>query len=328
MIDIHSHFFPPLSKTESAHFGPTWPWLREDGGGRGYIMRGDAEFRPVVQALWDPHARLKLLDGFGIEQQIVCATPILFGYLGDACEALAVSVAVNDMARAHCAADPNRLKSLCQVPLQDLALACDELDRALGTGHVGVQIGNHVGGRDFDDGELIEFLQHCARVGAPVLVHPWDMFARERMDRYMLQWLVAMPAETQLSILYLILSGALERLPRSLKICFAHGGGSFAYLLGRVDNAWRERDIVRGDCPRPPSSYCDRFTTDSAVFSADALSLLVATMGEERVLFGTDFPFPLGEKQPGRLIREHAELTANTKHRLLSANACEFFNLD
>src|SRR2546430_11201698 len=114
-----------------------------------------------------------------------------------------------------------------------------------------------------------------AAEGAAVFVHPWDMMAPERMARYQLPWLVAMPAETQLSILWLILSGAFERLPRSLKLCFAHGGGSFPYLLGRVDNARRNRDVVREDCPRLLSSYVDRFHVDAAVFSADALTFLV-----------------------------------------------------
>jgi aminocarboxymuconate-semialdehyde decarboxylase len=137
-----------------------------------------------------------------------------------------------------------------------------------------------------------------------------------------------MPAETQLSILWLILSGAFERLPRSLKLCFAHGGGSFPYLLGRVDNAWRNRDIVREDCPRLPSSYVDRFYVDAAVFSGDALTFLVKTMGEERVMLGSDFPFPLGEQQVGSLIRSHTGLPAATRERLLHTNARHFFGLD
>lgn len=328
MIDIHSHFFPPLSQQDAADLGVDWPWLRDVGGGRGHIMRGDNEFRPVRAPLWDPQARLAALDKFGIDQQVICATPILFGYTAPLEQAYAAAVLCNDLALSHCAANPARLKALCQVPLQDLGAACDELDRALSAGHIGVQIGNHVGDRDFDDGLIIEFLQHCAHVNAPVLVHPWDMFARERMDRYMLQWLVAMPAETQLSILYLILSGAFEKLPKSLKLCFAHGGGSFAYLLGRVDNAWRERDIVRQDCPNLPSSYCDRFYTDAVVFDKEALSLLVSKMGDERVLFGTDFPFPLGEQVPGALINGHLQLDPQTRSRLLTDNARTFFALD
>jgi aminocarboxymuconate-semialdehyde decarboxylase len=117
-------------------------------------------------------------------------------------------------------------------------------------------------------------------------------------------------------------------LPRSLKLCFAHGGGSFPYLLGRVDNAWRNRDIVREDCPRVPSSYVDRFYVDAAVFSGEALELLVKTMGEDRVMLGSDYPFPLGEQQVGSLIRSHATLPAATREKLLHENASTFFGVD
>jgi aminocarboxymuconate-semialdehyde decarboxylase len=136
-----------------------------------------------------------------------------------------------------------------------------------------------------------------------------------------------MPAETQLSILWLILSGAFERLPRSLKLCFAHGGGSFPYLIGRVDNAWRNRDIVREDCPRLPSSYIDRFEVDAAVFSGDALAFLVKVMGEDRVMLGSDYPYPLGEQQVGNLIRSHAAFSGRVREKLLHANATRFFGL-
>ena len=68
-----------------------------------------------------------------------------------------------------------------------------EVSRAMEAGHLGVQIGNHVELRNLDDEGLVTFLQHCAAERAAVLVHPWDMMARERMPRYMLQWLVAMP---------------------------------------------------------------------------------------------------------------------------------------
>jgi aminocarboxymuconate-semialdehyde decarboxylase len=161
----------------------------------------------------------------------------------------------------------------------------------------------------------------------PVLVHPWDMMGDERMRRWMLPWLVAMPAETQLGILSLILSGAFERLPRSLELVFAHGGGSFAWLLGRVDNAWRQRDIVRADCPNLPSSYCDRFCVDSAIFAPGALRLLVDTMGAERVLLGTDAPFPLGEMQPGALVESVYAGDDDTRERFLAGNARRVFAL-
>jgi aminocarboxymuconate-semialdehyde decarboxylase len=212
------------------------------------------------------------------------------------------------------------------VPLQDTDLACRELDRCLAAGMQGVQIGNHVGDRDLDDEAIVTFLGHCASVGAPVFVHPWDMFGGCRLEDWMLQWTVAMPAETQLSLNRMILGGAFDRLPRDLKICFAHGGGSFTFLLGRLDNAWHRRDIVRGLSTAPPSTYLDRFEVDSAVYEQRALRYLVDVMGPASVLLGSDYPFPLGEEHVGEVIRS-CRFEPDVEHRLLGGNAVEFLGL-
>lgn len=329
VIDMHSHFFPAMDSAWCARAETAGlPWLKQAGGGDGFIMQGSKQFRPVKEVLWDPARRVEALDLQGIDLQVICATPIMFGYALPAAIALDNAQRFNDEALNFCAHDPRRLKPLAQVPLQDIDMACGEVSRAMATGHLGVQIGNHLGLRNLDDPEILTFLTHCADVGAAVLVHPWDMMAHERMPKYMLPWLVAMPAETQLSILSLILSGAFERLPRSLRICFGHGGGSFAFLLGRVENAWRHRDIVRVDCPEPPSSYVDRFYVDSAVFDRGALSLLVDVMGEDRVILGSDHPFPLGEQDIGSLVSGHPTLSSGQKAKILGGNALTFLGLE
>ncbi len=326
-VDIHAHFFPRLTRAQGAVLGDGGPWLRDDCDGTGWIMAGDREFRPVGESLWDPAVRVSRMDEHRIDVQVVSATPILFGYDAKPPVAEQWSRLVNDLAVEMCSDHPDRLRPLCQVPLQDVDRACAEATRALATGHVGVHIGNHVGGRNLDDPEMVRFLHYCADEAIPVLVHPWDTMAGDRMPRYMLRWLVGMPAETHLGILSLILSGAFERLPRDLRLCFAHGGGNFAAQLGRVDNAWHRRDLVRVDCPDPPSSYVDRFSVDSAVFSDDALRLLVAVMGADRVMLGSDDPFPLGEEQPGRLVDTSGHLTDGQKAAVLGQNAARFFDL-
>jgi aminocarboxymuconate-semialdehyde decarboxylase len=328
-IDMHSHFFPPIGQDEAAALDAQQaPWLRIDADGqRGMIMTGKRTFRPVYRALWDPVARLEELDALGVDVQLMCATPVMFGYQYGAAAAHEWAMRMNDRALELCANARGRLMVLAQVPLQDIELACREATRAFRAGHRGVQIGNHVGPRDLDDEHLVTFLTHCANEGIPVLVHPWDMMTDGRMRKWMLPWLVAMPAETQLSMLSLILSGAFERIPRSLQLCFAHGGGSFAFLLGRVQNAWEQRDIVRENCPNPPASYVDRFYVDSAVFDAVALRLLVDTMGENRVMLGSDYPFPLGEQKIGELVASRAELSVTAKEKILGGNAQRFFGL-
>ncbi|WP_175997330.1 amidohydrolase family protein [Burkholderia stabilis] len=328
-IDMHSHFFPAISREEAARLdAQRAPWLRIDADGEhGMIMTGARAFRPVYRALWDPAARLAEMDALGIDIQLMCATPVMFGYDHAPHDAHDWAMRMNDRALELCAHAPDRMLALAQVPLQDVELACREATRAHRAGHRGVQIGNHLGPLDLDDEHLVTFLAHCANDGIPVLVHPWDMMTDGRMKKWMLPWLVAMPAETQLSMVSLILSGAFERIPRSLKLCFAHGGGSFAFLLGRVQNAWEQRDIVREDCPHPPVSYLDRFHVDSAVFDRGALRLLVDTMGEDRVMLGSDYPFPLGEQRIGSLVEQHPDLTDTAKAKILGGNALRFFDL-
>ncbi len=327
-IDMHAHVFPPITREDAERLDAEQaPWLQIDANGKtGHIMTGNQKFRPVDSSLWDPARRIAAMDEHQVDVQIVCATPVMFGYSWPGPAAADWAARMNDLTLEHCSHNPQRLKAMAQVPLQDLELACREVERARNTGHVGVQIGNHVGPRDLDDPQLVDFLIHCAEIGMPVLVHPWDMMTDGRMKRWMLPWLVSMPAETQLGILSLILSGAFERIPRSLKLCFAHGGGSFAFLLGRVENAWHHRDIIREDCPRPPSEYLDRFYVDSAVFDARSLRLLIDVMGAERVLLGSDYPYPLGEQEVGRLVST-ADLPSATQQRIMLHNTVEFFGL-
>jgi len=342
-VDIHSHFLPEKWPDFVERYGGSgWPSMRHTGslppGTFGYerecsamLMMDGEDFRPVTKACWDIHARLEDLDKAGIQHQLLSATPILFQWHQPPAAALDVARYFNDylIEMVSFPEANGRLHALCQVPLQDPDLAMEEVSRAKRSGHKGVQIGNHVGPKDLDDEGLVTFLKHCADEDVAVLVHPWDMANPDnRLSKYMMGWTVGMPMETHLSITAMILGGAFDRLPRSLKICFAHGGGAFPLILGRIENAWRERSIARGKSLHPPSSYLDRFSVDSACFGHRELRLLVDCFGAERVMLGSDYPFPLGEQQIGDLVRTSPDLSLGQKERLLYANAATFFGIN
>jgi aminocarboxymuconate-semialdehyde decarboxylase len=327
VIDIHNHFFPRTWPDLSARYGtPDWPCINHIEADKADIMLGDRFFRRIDSACWDPDVRLQQMDRDKVDLQVMSATPVLFAYERPVEHALDCARLFNDAALELCGKGRGRLKSFCQVPLQDVDAACKELSRCMRAGHLGVQIGNHVGEKNLDDPGIVTFLHHCADEGAAVLVHPWDMLGHQRMPNYMMPWTVAMPAETQLGIVALILSGAFDKLPSKLRICFAHGGGSFAFLLGRLQNAWEHHPVARGQCELPPRSYVNRFYVDSAVFDQRALQFLVNTMGAERVMLGSDYPFPLGEHGIGNLIRS-SQLSSVAKERMLGGNAVEFLGL-
>ena len=259
VTDVHTHYvphgWPPLPGEGDR------PSLRVDGPSEATIMLGDKEFRRVTDNAWNADVRLAAMDGSGVDRQVLSPTPVFFAYDQPPGAAAATAAILNDLALAIAAEAPDRLIPFCQVPLQDPDAACRELDR-----------------RDRGRAPRRRDRQPCRRPrpgrrghrhlpaalrgqGWPVFVHPWDMPDDPRTRRWMAQWLVGMPAETHLSILAMILGGVFDEVGNDLRICFAHGGGSFAFWLGRVENAWHRRRDVVGTSAQPPREYVGRFTS-------------------------------------------------------------------
>lgn len=312
-IDVHTHYVPKGWADLSVPGGDQMPWLDVRSESGAMIMLGSKPFRRIGSDCWDAEVRLADMDADGVTAQVVSPTPVFFSYAAPTDQAIRVSRILNDLALEICAPAPTRLLPFAQVPLQDTDAACAELERCLRAGHVGVEIGNHVGDRDLDDAGVATFLQHAASLDVPVFVHPWDMPSSPRLDRWMAQWLAGMPAETHLSILAMVLGGVFDSVGDDLRICFAHGGGSFAFWVGRMENAWHQRPDVVGTSAHPPSHYLGRFFVDSAVFDERPLRLLIDTVGDDRVVVGSDYPFPLGERPAGDLVRRSRFLGAASR---------------
>ena len=322
-IDVHTHYVP----RGWPELGAGQPWLRVDSEREATIMVGSSEFRRVQSNCWDAEERLADMDADGVDVQVVSPTPALFSYDAPGKQAEKAARVLNDLALEICSPGEGRLLPFCQVPLQDPDAACRELDRAMAAGHFGVEIGNHVGDRDLDDAGVVTFLQHAADLGAPVFVHPWDMPSGPRLDRWMARWLTGMPAETHLSITAMILGGVFDKVPDSLRICFAHGGGSFAFWLGRFENAWHRRGDLIATSQEPPSAYLHRFSVDSVVFEPTALRTLVDTLGATQVMVGSDYPYPLGERPAADVVRRSSFLDHEQRGLILSGNARTFLGI-
>lgn len=319
-IDIHSHSVPH----GWPELGVGLPTLRIDSEREAMIMLGDREFRQVDARCWNAELRLADMDEDGVAQQVVSPTPVFFSYEESGTVAARVAKIFNDKALELAGSGGGRLIPFCQVPLQDTDLACRELERAVADGHRGVEIGNHIGDRDLDDAGIVTFLQHCVSLNVPVFVHPWDMRTSVRNSRWMAQWITGMPEETHLSIVAMILGGVFDRVSSELRICFAHGGGSFPYWLGRFENAWHERSDLIATSEHLPSHYTNRFSVDSVVFRPEALRLLVDTLGASQVMVGSDYPYPLGERPVGAVIEKSDFLVREDIEAIRFRNAERF----
>ncbi|HJY62958.1 MAG TPA: amidohydrolase family protein, partial [Ignavibacteria bacterium] len=223
---------------------------------------------------------------------------------------------------------PDRFIGLATLPMQDTKLAIKELDRCMKELNLaGIEVGTQIHGKNLDDENIFEIFRACEETGAAVFIHPWDMLGKDRMDKYWLPWLVGMPAETSLAICSMIFGGVFEKL-KNLRVCFAHGGGSFPFTLGRIEHGFNVRpDLVATKNKINPREYLGRFYLDSLVHDELALDYLVSLIGEDHVVMGSDYPFPLGEHEPGKLIESMAEMNNVVKEKLLWKNAVEFLGI-
>jgi aminocarboxymuconate-semialdehyde decarboxylase len=267
------------------------------------MMRDDGKaFRDVDENCWSAEKRIEECDASGVRVQVLSTVPVMFSYWAEAKHGAEVAAYLNDHIAEIVSEFPLRFTGLGTVPMQDTGLAIAELERCKRIGLAGVEIGTNVNQLNLGEPQFVEFFDACAELGMAVFVHPWEMMGQAEMQKYWLPWLVGMPAEVSRAICSLIFSGTLERLP-NLRICFAHGGGAFPATLGRIEHGFDVRpDLCAVDNPHNPRKYLKQMYFDSLVHDPAVLDYLVDLVGADRVALGTDYPFPLGELEPGKLI--------------------------
>lgn len=325
-IDIHTHILPEKLPNFSEKFGyQGFIELYHHAPGKALMVKDGKVFREIDSNCWDPAVRLLECDQHAVNVQVLSTVPVLFNYWAVPEDALEISRFLNDHLAEVVRSQPRRFVALGTLPLQEPELAIQELERCMTElGMAGIEIGTHVNDWNLDEPELFPVLEACQDLGAAVFVHPWDMRGVKNLQKYWLPWLVAMPFETAAAICSLIFGGVMERLPR-LRLAFAHGGGSFPCLVGRIEHGFHVRpDLCAVHPIRNPREYLGQFWVDSLVHDIGSMRNLLEVFGENRVILGSDYPFPLGEKVPGTLIESMPEFSPLLREKLLSGNALEW----
>ncbi len=326
-IDIHTHIMPEKMPNWVQKFGYGEFIHLEHRNCKACMMKGDKLFREVEENCFKETVRIKEMDETGVTTQVLSTIPVLFNYWARPKDGLETSRFLNDHIAECVVKEPGRFIGIGTVPLQDVEMSVKEMERCVKELHMpGLEIGSNVNTRNLGEKEFFPFYAAAEKLGCALFVHPWEMMGEKEMQRYWLPWLVGMPAETSRAICSMIFGGVFEQFPK-LRVAFAHGGGSFPFTIGRIEHGFNVRpDLVAIDNRVNPKEYLGRFWFDSLVHDADALHYLRKLAGDDKICLGSDYPFPLGEHHPGKMIEEMG-LEKEVQEKWLYKNARAWLGL-
>jgi aminocarboxymuconate-semialdehyde decarboxylase len=319
-VDVHAHVVLEATFGAAGVHGPT---LSDEGGvpvfrvGR-YCLRG---VRYRGSPFMDPHERLAAMDAARIGVQILSPNPLTYFHHIAAADAIAFCRRHNDALAQLVHAHYPRLLGFAALPMQDVSAALDELDRARELGLLAAYVGTDFG-TPLDSAALDRFYAGCVRRDVPLFLHPAPAGidgppGDPRLARFDLDLVMGFAAEETLTVATLIYGGVLDRHP-GLDVCISHGGGAAPYLVGRLAAGARKRAWAPAAL-KADGAFEERLARlwyDVHVHDARALGLLRSVVGDERLVYGTNFagwdqaePQPLGElgetltRNAARLLR-------------------------
>lgn len=328
VVDIHTHFvpetFPPMANRPG---GDRWPQMHRLDAHTGQVMIAGRNFRTVTDECWDVAVRLAEMDAVGVQRQAVSVMPELLTYWAEPADARDFGRHLNEGIMRLVEQAPDRFSGLGMVPLQDPDLAASELSEVKALGMVGVEVGSNVNGRPIGDPRFLPFFQEAARLGLAVFVHSFHPLGTDRLvgpgllDNY-----VGFPLEQGFAVASLITGGVLERCPE-VRIACSHGGGGFAMVLPRLNHGWQLTEALQQALPHPPLEYARRLYYDTLVYDPRPIRYLLALVGADRLVVGSDYPFGIRERPPGKALFAVDDLSAADREAITTANALRFLGL-
>jgi aminocarboxymuconate-semialdehyde decarboxylase len=325
IIDTHAHVVPG-SLIETLRAEPRiFPSVRlvADGGTTRMAFAGEAPTRPISPRLSDLDDRKQWLAQQKIDHQVVGGWTDVYGYELPGEEGADWARFLNE----HLQKDADALGALtplATVPLQNGALAARVLEEAIDAGFKGAMIGTQprgLGG-NLDDAELDPFWEVASARHATIFLHPMYICGDDRLDGYDLLNAVGRLTDTTIAMARLLFSGHLTRFP-GVTLVVSHGGGALPYALGRL----RRNRAIHPDGYADPLDGFRRLYFDTVLFEPQALRFLCDVAGSDRVVLGSDYPFPIGDPEPARVVDE-TPLTQAERHAILGETAARIFHID
>jgi aminocarboxymuconate-semialdehyde decarboxylase len=294
VVDFHTHFLErdvlerSAGKTVLSGFGRRTPSLPPKG------TPGDL----VFQKMLNPELQIQDMDRLGIDINVISSSTVIQGTTwADLKTEMSLIQRLNDCAADWCAKYPNRFVGSFVLPLRDMNLAMTEFERAVSSlGLKIVNVSSQYGGYYLGDPRFRPFWEAARSSKTIVFVHP-EGTTDPWFQNYSLWNSVGQPIEEAKVMSSIIYEGIFETF-LDIKIVIAHGGGYLPHYFGRLDRNVTNMPDSMKNISRKPSDYLPMFYYDTCTYNTDTTSALIARVGVDRLLLGSDYavgdPDPIG----------------------------------
>jgi aminocarboxymuconate-semialdehyde decarboxylase len=302
IIDCHAHVVPPALLDAIRADKAQFPSIKliEEGGSLGFSFAGNRPTRPVSKQLSDIAARLAWLDTNKIDRQVVGGWLDMFAYEIPIEEGLRWSRLINTHL-AKLAKEQPRFIPLATVPLQDGARAAEVLKEAHSQGFKGAMIGTQPKGKGgvLDDASLLPFWEMADSLGSIIFIHPVFESGDDRVHDYGMANAVGRITDTLIAMSRLIYAGHVTRFA-NMKVVAGIGGAALPYVIGRLRRNYSLDKDKLGD----PDAALASMYYDTIVQDTRTLRYLADIVGANRIMMGSDMPFPIGDLAPLKIVQE------------------------
>ena len=325
-VDTHCHILPKHIPDFKKSFGyGGFVYLDHKSDTQADMMLDDGSFfRTVDNNLWDYNVRIDEMNEVGVDVQVLSTVPVMFNYWAKPQHTLEISKFLNDNLIEAVKSHPDRFIGLATLPMNDVDLAIKELERVHSLGFEGIQIGSHINELNLDNSTFKPLYEKLQELDMAIFVHPWKMPWRD--EKFWAGWLIGMPAETSKSICDLMFGGIFDEFPK-LRFSFAHCAGSFPGTIGRIDHGYNVRPDLFSNQSKSPKDYLGHFYADSLTADSKILEFNLSILGEDKIMLGSDYPFPLGEKSIGKIISELEAFDDSVKAKIYGLSALNWLGV-
>lgn len=323
IIDSHAHFIPPslLAAIEDrASEFASLSLAHDDTGSFGFSFAGGKPTRPASRMLSDTKGRIDWMDANKIDLQVIGGWLDMFGYEMPVDDGQRWSRMINDHLRQFCA-ENDRFMPLASLPMQDGGAAAMVLDEAHQQGFKGAMIGTQPKGKGgvLDDPTLTPFWESAHRNKSILFIHPVFDSGDDRVNDYGMNNAIGRITDTLIAISRIIYSGHVETY-HGAKIVIGIGGSALPYVLGRMMRNYN----LHKDTLADPSKALSMLYYDTLLHDPAALEFLLSAVGSDRIMLGSDMPFPIGDPSPLAVL-DGLDTAVRTK--LVSGVAGQLFGL-